>query len=93
MIKPLANYIVLKPIVTSAALPGAFEAPDTSKVEPLEAEVVALGPLTIAGTLTVGDVVVFNKWQGVKVKDNGNDFILIEDKHIFGIKKEEVKNG
>jgi chaperonin GroES len=63
---------------------GGLFLPDTAQEKPIEGEVVAVGPgridangNRIAPEVKVGDIVVFAKFIGTTVKQDGVDYLIV----------------
>ena len=91
MLKPLHNYILLKPIEETDRTAGGIIIPDTAKNKPSSGEVVAAGPGLKDEPVSVkaGDRVMFAKWASSsnEIKLDGKDYILIKETDILGIIK------
>jgi chaperonin GroES len=67
--------------------------PDTAKEKPMEGKVIAVGP----GTLTddgkrvpldvkVGDTVIYAKYAGTEIKEDGEELIILRESDILAKK-------
>lgn len=93
MIKPLEDKVVLelpkKEEKTSAS--GLIIA-GTADEKPQEGIVVAFGPgatfadgSKMAIELTVGDRVIFSKYQGTEITHDGKEYLIIAYRDIFAV--------
>lgn len=90
MIKPLGDRALIKAVVKKNAIEeaGFVLAPQAqTKDAPTEFEVVALGTSdkVIAIGLEIGDIVIANKYGGVEVKNEGEDYKIILSDDILGV--------
>lgn len=66
--------------------------PDTAKEKPQEGEVLSVGPgklnesgIRIALEISVGDRVLFGKYNGTEIKLDGEPLLILEDHEIYGL--------
>lgn len=99
-IKPLFDYVLIRPVETETKTPSGIVLPDTAKEKPQVGEVMAVGPgksysddsCCGGGKLKneemvvkVGDKVLYKKWGGNEVKVGMEEWLLIEQKDIMAI--------
>ena len=91
-IKPLFDYVLIKPLQAEEKTAGGIILPDTAKEKPQMGEVMAVGKghrtpdgKIVAVTVGVGDQVMYKKWGGNEVKVNGEDWMLVEEKDILAV--------
>ena len=92
-LKPLQDRIVIKVIEDTEQTSGGIFIPDSAKEKPIEGEVVAVGPgkLTEDGKrapleVKVGDKVVYSKFAGTPVKQDGEEYLIINgDRDILAV--------
>ena len=89
---PLADKLVLRPIVQEEVLTSGIVIPDTAREKPNQGEVIAVGPgarddagKVIPLDLKPGDRVLFGKWSGTEVKIDGEDLVIMKESDIFGV--------
>jgi chaperonin GroES len=89
-IQPMGDRIVLKAVEQEERTKGGIYIPDTAKERPQEGEVVAVGPgrLTddgnrIAMDLKKGDIVVYSKFAGTEISEEGVDFLIMAERDIL----------
>jgi chaperonin GroES len=89
---PLADKIVLRPIIQEEVLSSGIVIPDTAKEKPQQGEVVAVGPggrdengKLIPIDLKPGDRVLFGKWSGTEVKIDGVEYLIMKESDIMGV--------
>ncbi len=84
MIKPLKERVVVKyseeEIEKTA---GGIYVPDVAKEKPQKGTVEAVG--SEVKELKVGDVVLFDKYSGSKIKLNDVEYLIIKEEDILGI--------
>ncbi len=83
-IKPLKERVVVKyseeEIEKTA---GGLYVPDVAKEKPQKGVVEAVG--SEVKELKVGDVVLFEKYSGAKIKYNDVEYLIIKEEDILGI--------
>lgn len=92
MLKPLGNRVLLELVEEETTTSGGIVLPDSAKEKPHYAKVVAVGegkmldngerlPLEVS----VGDKVVFEKYAGTEIKDEGREYLVLKDTDIIAI--------
>jgi len=92
-LQPLADRVVIKPLPKEDVTKGGIVLPDTAKEKPMEGKVIAVGP----GTLTedgkripldvkVDDIVVYAKYAGTEIKEDGEELIILRESDILAKK-------
>lgn len=91
-IKPLSDRVLVKPIEKEEEKRGGIIIPDTAKEKPQEGEVIAVGPgkrddqgKIIPMEVKVGDRILYGKYSGTEVKDDGEEFLIMHQEDILGI--------
>ncbi len=91
-LRPLHDRVLVKRLESEAKTAGGIILPDTAQEKPSEGEVIAVGAGTKAedGKVTpldvkAGDKVLFSKWQGVEVKVDGEELLIMKESDIMGI--------
>ncbi len=91
--RPLHDRVLIKRIEKDEKTINGIIIPDTAKEKPIEGEVVAVGTGTrteegkvLPLDVKVGDVVVFGKWSGTEVKVDGQEYLVMKESDIMGIK-------
>jgi len=92
-LQPLGDRVVVKPLPKEDVTKGGIVLPDTVKEKPQEGKVLAVGPgkLTddgkrIAMDVKVGDVVIYAKYGGTEIKENGDELIILRESDILAKK-------
>lgn len=93
-IKPLFDYVLIKPLEEEEKTPGGIVLPETAKEKPQVGMVMAVGPGISSDDgkktkmfVKKGDKVLYKKWGGNEVKVNGEEWQLMEQKEILAIVK------
>ena len=89
-VKPLADRVVVEPAAAEEMSSGGIILPDTAQEKPQEGEVVAVGPgrtaddgKRIAMESKVGDLVMYSKYAGSEVKEDGEDYLILRESDIL----------
>jgi chaperonin GroES len=91
-IKPLADRVLVKPLVSNEKTAGGIYLPDTAKEKPQEGTVIAVGPGKVADDgkkvvpeVKVGDRVLYGKYSGTEVTIDGEEHLIMRESDIFAI--------
>ena len=89
-LKPLADRVVVKPIVKEEVTKGGIVLPDTAKEKPQEGEIVAVGPgklgedgKRIEMEVKKGDRVIYAKYAGLEWKHDNEEYIILRESDIL----------
>jgi chaperonin GroES len=89
-LKPLADRVVVKPIVKDEVTKGGIVLPDTAKEKPQEGEVVAVGPgkmgedgKRIELEVKKGDRVIYAKYAGTEWKHDNEEYLILRESDIL----------
>ncbi len=91
MIKPLGDRVVLKRLEAEETTKSGIIFTGTSKEQPQEAEVIAVGPggyvdgNKVEMEVKIGDKVLFSKYGGTEVKYDGEEFLVVRQQDILAI--------
>jgi chaperonin GroES len=87
---PMNDRILIKPEEKKSVSAGGIYLPDTATEKPQEGEVIAVGPgrLTeegkrIAMDIKVGDKVLYSKYGGTELKEDGVDFLILNERDVL----------
>ncbi|MBI2171300.1 MAG: co-chaperone GroES [Chloroflexi bacterium] len=87
---PLGDRVVIKPSTKEERTSSGLVLPDTAKEKPQEGEVVAAGPgrvaddgKRIAMEVKVGDLVVYSKYAGAELKEEGQEYLILREADIL----------
>ncbi len=86
-INPLHDRVVIKRLDAEEKTAGGIYIPDTAAEKPSKGEVVAVGPGKTDAPMSVkaGDKVLFGKYAGTEVKENGEELIVMREDDIIGV--------
>ncbi len=91
-IKPLSDFILIKPTTQEEVLPSGIVLPDTVKEKPQIGEVMAVGPGKINEQgkvmpvqVKAGQKVLYKKWGGNEIKVGSEEWMLIEQADVMAI--------
>lgn len=91
-IKPLFDYVLVKPLKQEEVTPSGIVLPDTVKEKPQVGEVMAVGPgwhnndgKVFPLVVKVGQRVLYKKWGGNEVKVGNEEWLLIEQKDVMAV--------
>ncbi len=89
-LKPLADRVIVKPIVKEEVTKGGIVLPDTVKEKPQEGEIVAAGPgklgedgKRIEMEIKKGDRVIYAKYAGTEWKQEGQEYLILREADIL----------
>jgi len=89
-LKPLADRVVVKPIIKDEITRGGIVLPDTAKEKPQEGEVVAVGPgklgedgKRIEMEVKKGDRVIYAKYAGTEWKYDNEEYLILRESDIL----------
>ena len=90
-IKPLGDRVVIKKLEAEEKTKSGIVLTGTAKERPQEAEVVAVGPVSlvdgnrVAMEVKVGDKVLYSKYAGTEVKVSGEEYTILKQDDILAI--------
>jgi chaperonin GroES len=91
-IRPLQDRVIIRRVKEEEKSKGGIIIPDTAKEKPAEGEVMAVGSGKILENgsvrqldVTVGDRVLFGKYDGTEVKIDGEDRLIMREDDILGV--------
>ena len=91
-IKPLEDRILIQPLEAVQTTASGLVIPDTAKEKPQEGKVIATGPGRIDDNgnrvpldVAEGDVVIFSKYGGTEVKNEGQEYLLLNARDILAV--------
>lgn len=87
---PLADKLVLRPIIQEEVLSSGIVIPDTAKEKPQQGEVIAAGPgrrneegNIVPMDIAVGDRVLYAKYTGQEIKIENEELIVLREMDIL----------
>jgi len=88
-IEPLGTRVLVKPIEMNTTTPSGIVLPETAKEKPQEGLVEAVGNSEDMLTdLKAGDKVLFAKYTGTEIKQDGITYLLMNEDDILARMKE-----
>jgi chaperonin GroES len=91
-IKPLFDYVLVKPLNREEVTASGIVLPDTVKEKPQMGEVMEVGPGTtneagkpVPMVVKKGQKVVYKKWGGNEIKVGNEEWLIVEQKDIMAI--------
>jgi chaperonin GroES len=92
-LEPLGDRVVVKPMPQEEVTKSGIVIPDTAKEKPQDGKVIAVGPgrmtedgKRIAMDVKVGDIVIYAKYGGTEIKENGEELIILRESDILAKK-------
>ncbi|MBE5939136.1 MAG: co-chaperone GroES [Lachnospiraceae bacterium] len=82
---PLGKRVVLKELVAEETTKSGIVLTGQSKEKPQEAEVVAVGEVSI--DISVGDKVFYKKYAGTNVKLDEEEYIIMDEEDVLAVIK------
>ncbi len=87
---PLADKLVLRPIVQEEVLSSGIVIPDTAKEKPNQGEIVAVGPgrrdddgKLVPMEVSIGDRVLYAKYTGQEIKVENEELIVLAERDLL----------
>lgn len=91
-IKPLFDYVLIKPLEGEDKTPSGILLPDSAKEKPQSGLVMAVGTgavsddgKTLPMVVKVGQKVMYKKWGGNEIKVGTEEWLLVEQKDILAV--------
>ena len=91
-LKPLHDNVLVKRTEEEETSSGGIILSGSAKEKPSQGEVVAVGPgkLNKSGDFTtmnvsVGDTVIFGQYGGNEIKLDGDEYLILSERDIFGV--------
>ena len=91
-IRPLGDHVLVIRTEAESKTAGGILLPDSAKEKPREGKVIAIGEGRMLDngeratfSVKVGDRVLFTPYGGTEVKFGGQDYLIMEQKDIFGV--------
>ncbi len=91
MIKPLFNYVVIKPTKAKEISDGGIILPETAQEKPQTGEIVAVGEgiyefgVFITPKVVNGNIVIFPKHLGHIWEIDKTEYLIIRESELLGI--------
>ena len=86
-IKPLADRVLVEASEAETKTSSGIIIPDTAKEKPQRGKIVAVGPGTKENPITVkvGDIVLYGKYSGTELQNDGMDYLIMKESDILAI--------
>lgn len=91
-LQPLADRVVIEVIDDQQTTSGGIYIPDTAREKPVKGRIIAIGTgrtldngTKEAMTVKVGDLVMFAKYGGTELKQDGVEYKIMAERDILGI--------
>jgi chaperonin GroES len=91
-LQPLGDRVVVEPLDREEMTSSGIYLPDTAKEKPQEGKIVAAGPGSlgedgkrVALEVKVGDTVLYAKYAGTEVKQDGKDLLILSERDVLAI--------
>ena len=88
--QPYGDRVIVKPTQREEVSAGGIVLPDTVQEKPQEGEIVAVGPgrttedgKRVAMDSKVGALVVYSKYAGSEIKEEGDDLLILRESDIL----------
>ncbi|MFC1897398.1 co-chaperone GroES [Chloroflexota bacterium] len=89
-LQPLVDRLVVKPIEREEVTKSGIVLPDTVREKPQEGKVLAVGPGRLADDgkripmdVKVGDIVLYAKYGGTDIEEDGEEVIILREADIL----------
>ncbi len=93
-LQPLEDRIVVRPAEAEEKTASGLVIPDTAKEKPQQGEVLAVGPgrrsdsgELIPLDIKVGDTVVYSKYGGTEIAQDGEDLLILSGRDVLAVVK------
>ena len=91
-IKPLFDYVLVKPVSNEKTTPSGIVLPDSAKEKPQIGKVMAVGSGKVIDNgkkipmiVKKEQKVLYKKWGGNEVKVGNEEWLLIEEKDVMAV--------
>jgi chaperonin GroES len=92
-LQPLGDRVVIKPQPKEEITKGGIVLPDTAKEKPMDGKILAVGPGSLDDSgkrvpldVKVGDIVIYAKYAGTEIKEDGEELIILRESDILAKK-------
>ncbi|HEY9075534.1 MAG TPA: co-chaperone GroES [Anaerolineaceae bacterium] len=91
-LKPLGSRVVVEPLDVEDVTAGGIFLPETAKEKPQKGKILSVGPgdrketgERIPMDVSVGDIVLFNKYSGTEIKVDGKKLLIMRESDLLVI--------
>lgn len=98
MIRPLFDRVIVRPITEDTGPAPLIVIPDAAKEKPTRAVVVVTGPGALLETpagwstrpmqVKPGDVILYGRYTGQEIKQDGETLLIMREEDVIGIEVE-----
>ncbi len=81
--KPLGDRVFVKFLEEMEKTAGGIYIPDAAKEKPQKGKIEGVGK--DVEEVKVGDIILFDKYSGSKIKMDGDEYLIIKEEDILGI--------
>jgi len=81
--KPLGDRVYVKFLEEMEKTAGGIYIPEAAKEKPQRGKVEAVGK--DVKELKVGDVILFDKYSGSKIKEGSDEYLIIKEEDVLGV--------
>ena len=99
-IRPLNDRVLIQRIEASDTTAGGIILPDSAKEKPTEGRVIAVGlgrtddkGVRVSLSVKKGDRVLFSSYAGTSINDQGNEYLVLEEKEILAVVDDKPFGG
>ena len=96
-LRPLGDRVWIEPIEREETTASGIILPETAKEKPQEGKVLAVGPGARSDEgkrqpldVKVGDRVLFAKYDGTEIKQEGTKYLIMRESDILAIVEKEA---
>ena len=83
-LKSIGERALVKPVEQESETASGVIVPETAKGKPQTAQVVAIGDSEEVG-VSEGDVVVFAKYSGTRIRLEDEDYLILNSDDLLGV--------
>lgn len=95
-LRPLGSHVVVEPSEAEQTTASGIVIPDAAQEQPTQGRVIAAGPGSIVegglleppGVLP-GDVVVYGRYAGTKIRHGGREVLLLTAKDLLAVVEDD----
>jgi chaperonin GroES len=86
-IKPLEDRVLVEPMEAVEKTASGIYIPDTAKEKPQKGTVIAvgLGKKDVTMEVKVKDVILYGKYAGTEINEDGKDYLIMKQSDILAI--------
>ena len=91
-LRPLHDNVLVKRTEEEETSSGGIILSGSAKEKPSQGEVVAVGPGKVSESgdskplnVSIGDTVIFGQYGGNEIKLDGDEYLILSERDIFGV--------